>query len=451
MRASSVDFTYSSSRSRSPTNVNPPLPPPPHEPLQRLRAKSFSYSSVYGSSSFSHPPSGHSYNTSGMKQQYAPPSHQQQRQPTLHDYHGNMRAFHPSGSPPPVSSPPASASVRPPRVSIPSDSPMHQYHHPQQQQHQYGPPQYRRYSSDTFAVVPPYPDMYSQAEQENQARHSNNNNNVSSGGNGNGRGIRSYSMENPNFPATRPFRSQSMEGSQLFAAGPPLEYPSMTRTNSAGVGYDWPRGPMDANGPSPPLPPDSRGSSHHHSHHSHHSSNPGHHYPSPPPEAYYEVEFKRGRQEIFAANALFTPGDYVKVEADRGEDIGRIVQRSTELAKLHSGSGNNNNNEPATSPSDESGLGRAKRHDVPVKKIIAVANQRERDMLAEQRKEEHEVFEVCKSKVRQRLLPMNVIDAEYQFDRHKLTFFFEADRCVVGCLLFVLKLVLTCCVCVVLY
>uniref|UniRef100_H3HCT2 PSP1 C-terminal domain-containing protein n=1 Tax=Phytophthora ramorum TaxID=164328 RepID=H3HCT2_PHYRM len=44
------------------------------------------------------------------------------------------------------------------------------------------------------------------------------------------------------------------------------------------------------------------------------------------------------------------------------------------------------------------------------------------------RKEEHEVFEVCKSKVRQRLLPMNVIDAEYQFDRHKLTFFFEADR-----------------------
>jgi cell fate regulator YaaT (PSP1 superfamily) len=26
------------------------------------------------------------------------------------------------------------------------------------------------------------------------------------------------------------------------------------------------------------------------------------------------------------------------------------------------------------------------------------------------------------------MLPMNVIDAEYQFDRHKLTFYFEADR-----------------------
>lgn len=52
------------------------------------------------------------------------------------------------------------------------------------------------------------------------------------------------------------------------------------------------------------------------------------------------------------------------------------------------------------------------------------------DRGGEQRKEEQDVFEVCKSKVRQRLLPMNVIDAEYQFDRHKLTFFFEADRCV---------------------
>eukprot|EP00644_Phytophthora_capsici_P013655 jgi/Phyca11/508225/fgenesh2_kg.PHYCAscaffold_33_\ len=58
-----------------------------------------------------------------------------------------------------------------------------------------------------------------------------------------------------------------------------------------------------------------------------------------------------------------------------------------------------------------------------MKKIICVASQRECEMLSEQRKEEHEVFEVCKSKVRQRLLPMNVIDAEYQFDRHKLTFF----------------------------
>lgn len=279
------------------------------------------------------------------------------------------------------------------------------------------PVPYRRFSNDAaFQMMPPYQDTFN--EQENQARHSNG-----------GRGMRSYSMENFSFPSTRPMRSQSMEGQALFAAGPPLEYPSMNRTNSAGVNYDWPRAPMDI--PSaPPLPPDVRS-----------GNNP--HYQNHPPEAYYEVEFKRGRQGMFAGRASFNPGDYVKVEADRGEDIGRIVQRVVDLMKLQGKS-------DPSSPVDEA-MGRTKRHDLPTKKIMGIATQRELDLLSEQvygdlcaalcwrygltlclsflqRKEEHEVFEVCKSKVRQRLLPMNVIDAEYQFDRHKLTFFFEADR-----------------------
>jgi len=35
---------------------------------------------------------------------------------------------------------------------------------------------------------------------------------------------------------------------------------------------------------------------------------------------------------------------------------------------------------------------------------------------------------VIRSKVLEQMLPMSILDAEYQFDRHKLTFFFEADR-----------------------
>lgn len=35
---------------------------------------------------------------------------------------------------------------------------------------------------------------------------------------------------------------------------------------------------------------------------------------------------------------------------------------------------------------------------------------------------------MIRSKVTDRMLPMAILDAEYQFDRHKLTFFFEADR-----------------------
>jgi len=37
------------------------------------------------------------------------------------------------------------------------------------------------------------------------------------------------------------------------------------------------------------------------------------------------------------------------------------------------------------------------------------------------------MLKICRGKVRQRGLPMHVVDAEYQFDRHKLTFFFEAE------------------------
>ncbi|KAG6594246.1 PSP1 family protein [Phytophthora cinnamomi] len=374
-RASSVDFTLGRSH-----EVNPPLPPP-QEPLQRLRARSFSYSPAYGSSGYN------PFN----KQQYGPPSHQQQhlqqQQAMGQEFPQTLRSFH-SGSGMPGQPQPPLAGIRPPRVSIPTDSPMHQY--------QYGPPMpYRRYS-DAFAM-PPYPDSYNGEQQENQSRQGNT-----------GRGMRSYSVEYGNYPSTRTVRSQSMEGPQLFTSAPPMEYPpSLSRSNSAGVAFDWGRAHMDA---APPLPPDVRPG----------SGNGAAHYPPPPPEAYYDVEFKRGRQEVFAGRAAYKPGEYVKVEADRGEDIGRIVQRTTDVSKI--GSGNDSG-----SPGEDS-MGRSKRHDLPTKKIICVASQRECEMLNEQRKEEHEVFEVCKSKVRQRLLPMNVIDAEYQFDRHKLTFFFEADR-----------------------
>lgn len=42
--------------------------------------------------------------------------------------------------------------------------------------------------------------------------------------------------------------------------------------------------------------------------------------------------------------------------------------------------------------------------------------------------EEAQILRVCQTKVRNRSLPMKIVDAEYQFDRHKLTLFFEAER-----------------------
>jgi hypothetical protein len=463
MRASSVDLTFS----RPPFEVNPPLPPP-QEPMQRLRARSFSYSAAYGAAAFQPPPSPYGKQFAPMPSQQMPPGMPQDYPPTLRSFHSGPRGQHPpphmnQAQPPP-------SGVRPPRVTIPSDSPMHQYH----QVHaslslslsclagtgskrltlvvmQYGPPMlYRRYSTDAF-VAPPYRESFP-VEHEQQSRQGGGQGGQGGGGGGghSGRGIRSYSMEYGSFPG-RPGRSQSMEGEQLFAEGPGVGYPSLSRSNSAGVSFDWPRGRLEG-APAPPLPPDARPS----------AASGSHYATSPRPEAYYDVEFKRGRQEVFAGRAIYNPGEYVKVtaarrvrrrgkvadsvvaqvEADRGEDIGRIVQRTTDLAKIHGDAGS----------AEDAVASRPKRHDLPVKKIIGVASQRECEMLSEQvggcsrvvvwcivepnrgrsmqRKEEQDVFEVCKSKVRQRLLPMNVIDAEYQFDRHKLTFFFEAERCV---------------------
>ncbi|TMW62902.1 hypothetical protein Poli38472_005520 [Pythium oligandrum] len=364
-RASSVDFTYS-----RPSDMNPPLPPQ-QESAQRIRARSFSHSASYGATNF---------NPAFINKGYMPPHHPQQ------DFPATMRPFH-SGPPPPQPGL-MQGPVRPPRVSIPTDSPMHPYH----QSQPVPPPPYRRYSTD-FAVAPPYPDAMHAAEPEMPGHRTPT-----------GRGIRSYSMEY--FPPNPRVRTHSLEGQQMFqSVAPPTEYPVGSRHTSGGMTYEWPRSPP----PAPPLPPDV------------HSTPRSNQYPPPPPEAYYEVEFKRGRTELFAGNAGHTPGDYVKVEADRGEDIGRLVRRITDISKITGSSSHE-----ATS-GDESPA-RPKRHELPSKKIMCVASPRECEMLSEQRKEEHEVFEVCKSKVRQRLLPMNVIDAEYQFDRHKLTFFFEADR-----------------------
>ena len=44
------------------------------------------------------------------------------------------------------------------------------------------------------------------------------------------------------------------------------------------------------------------------------------------------------------------------------------------------------------------------------------------------RQDEDKALSLCQMKVKQRKLPMEVIDAEYQWDRRKLTFYFIAEK-----------------------
>lgn len=69
-----------------------------------------------------------------------------------------------------------------------------------------------------------------------------------------------------------------------------------------------------------------------------------------------------------------------------------------------------------------------KRIKEPLKLIQGLATAYEMNLLRRKLIEEYGVLEICRTKVEQRNLPMVVIDAEFQFDHHKLTFYFEADR-----------------------
>ncbi|CAK4659538.1 unnamed protein product [Aphanomyces euteiches] len=212
------------------------------------------------------------------------------------------------------------------------------------------------------------------------------------------RGIRSYSMGGYPSPSLHPaadprqFRSSRQMPRQPH---PPPPLPAKSTAHP----FDWNPRAMPSSiredfmppPPPPPLPPNSPEL---------HMANY---------DTFYEVQFKRCRKDVFAGVNGYQLGEYVKVEGDRGEDVGHVIRILP------------NKEKPATDGSTED-------KEVRVKRIMRPASEAELELLRQQHKEEQEVLQVCRTKVRQRMLPMNVIDAEYQFDRHKLTFFFEADR-----------------------
>ena len=141
----------------------------------------------------------------------------------------------------------------------------------------------------------------------------------------------------------------------------------------------------------------------------------------PMPKVVYAVKFKRTQRNFVLGPRISRDlkiGTYVKVEADRGEDLGIVVGKvSADKYNLSSGRGGFGG-----PPSAGMGSGAA-----DLKRIVRLATHDEVSLLSLKREEEDELLSICRTKVRQRCLPMHVIDAEYQFDRHKLTFFFEAE------------------------
>jgi hypothetical protein len=145
------------------------------------------------------------------------------------------------------------------------------------------------------------------------------------------------------------------------------------------------------------------------------------------PRVIYNVKFKRTQRSFILGDQApqeITVGTYVKVEADRGEDLGVVQSRLP-------AEGYKTNRPDGSSPGmmEISGLGGGGigYGATDLKQILRPATKEEISLLDDKTQEEESLLKICRSKVRQRGLSMNVVDAEYQFDRHKVIFFFEAE------------------------
>ncbi len=105
---------------------------------------------------------------------------------------------------------------------------------------------------------------------------------------------------------------------------------------------------------------------------------------------------------------FFNPGyiqvrlkDKVIVETSLGEDIGEVVIGRREIP---------DNKVPAE-----------------LKRIIRLANNRDLRQEEENSRKEKKAMEVCKKKIKEHKLDMNLVDVEYKFDSSKIIFYFTSD------------------------
>lgn len=151
----------------------------------------------------------------------------------------------------------------------------------------------------------------------------------------------------------------------------------------------------------------------------------------------YIVGFKQGRTDLFfkplesisRGSEAIRIDDLVIVEADRGKDIGRVVNDSITVDQVGSflssqGAG------PSSSSSGHAPSGKsntpATRSSINPKRLYSKASLADTSLLASKASDEEKALMMCIQKVQQRNLPMRVISAELQWDRRKLTFYYVA-------------------------
>ena len=163
-----------------------------------------------------------------------------------------------------------------------------------------------------------------------------------------------------------------------------------------------------------------------------------------------ELSFKGRRRELYlnADHLEYRTGEYLIVQAERGEDIGVVVLSSHPMTKgvdvpppgsapgAHAA-----NSPPAEAPRarEDNRLkdghhqreGRGNRPETKpsqLKRILRRATMDEIARVADLRDKEEEASRNARSKVLEHKLDMKLVDVEYQFDGNRITFYFTAEQ-----------------------
>ncbi|MFQ5863777.1 MAG: stage 0 sporulation family protein [bacterium] len=117
-----------------------------------------------------------------------------------------------------------------------------------------------------------------------------------------------------------------------------------------------------------------------------------------------EIKFKGERKELYAnpQQYPFKVGDYAVVQADKGEDLGRVNQVSPLLCK--------------------------KIGDKKLREIIRKPSREEVLRFEKKQNKEQQALEKCKEKLQNHPLNMKLVDCEFQFDGKKITFYFTSEK-----------------------
>jgi len=143
-----------------------------------------------------------------------------------------------------------------------------------------------------------------------------------------------------------------------------------------------------------------------------------------------EVRFKGNRKEFFSWPSAepLALHDSVIVEVDRGQDLGRVSAVGPVAAKKCAGScsGCSLAAPHPLSPSPQSGEG--ERETASLRRIVRRATADDAAIAEQLHREEEDIRRRVMERVKSHTLPMKVSDAEWQWDRKKLTVYFIAEQ-----------------------